>query len=59
MMPALRTVDQKDRNVMLFNDWLGQNGHKQFADWVKDKDGWIAVCRMDDNQQPCVRQQRA
>ena len=43
----LRTIDQRDRNVMLFNDWLGQNGYEQFADWVKGEDGWSAVCRMD------------
>jgi hypothetical protein len=50
----LRTIDQRDRNVMLFNDWLGQNGYEQFADWVKDSDGWSAVCRMDDELQPQV-----
>ena len=50
----LRTIDQRDRNVMLFNDWLGQNGYEQFADWVKDADGWKAVCRMDEELQPQV-----
>ena len=48
----LRTIDQRDRNVMLFNDWLGQNGYEQFADWVKDSDGWSAVCRMDEELEP-------
>ena len=50
----LRTIDQRDRNVMLFNDWLGQNGYEQFADWVKDAGGWKAVCRMDEELQPQV-----
>ena len=30
----LRTIDQKDRNVMLFNDWLEQSGYEPFAQWV-------------------------
>jgi len=50
----LCTIDQRDWNVMLFNDWLGQNGYEQFADWVKGADGWSAVCRMDDELQPKV-----
>ena len=33
----LGSVDQKDRNVMMFNDWLEQNGYRPFADWVKDE----------------------
>jgi len=28
----LRSLDQKDRNVMLYNDWLEQNGYEPFAD---------------------------
>ena len=50
----LRTIDQKDRNVMLFNDWLGQSGYEQVGDWVKDADGWKAVCRVDEELLPCV-----
>lgn len=41
----LRTIDQKDRNVMLFNDWLEQSGYEPFADWVKDEAGWKPVVR--------------
>ena len=48
----LRSVDQKDRNVMLFNDWLEQNGYEPFADWVKDEDGWKPVVRHDSELQP-------
>ena len=50
----LRSIDQKDRNVMLFNDWLEQNGYEPFADWVKDEQGWKPVCRVDDEVQPKV-----
>ena len=50
----LRSVDQKDRNVMLFNDWLEQNGYRPFADWVKDEAGWKPVVRFDDELQPMV-----
>eukprot|EP00966_Prymnesium_polylepis_P128824 2979510-Prymnesium_polylepis.1 len=50
----LRTVDQKDRNVMLFNDWLQQCGYEGFADWVDDSHGKKAVCRIDGEQQPVV-----
>ena len=50
----LRTVDQKDRNVMLFNDWLEQSGYEPFADWVQDADGWRVACRFDDEQKPQV-----
>ena len=48
----LRSVDQKDRNVMLFNDLLEQNGYEPFADWVKDEDGWKPVVRHDSELQP-------
>ena len=48
----LRTIDQRDRNVMLFNDWLEQSGYEPFADWVKDEAGWKAECRMDEDMQP-------
>jgi hypothetical protein len=50
----LRSVDQKDRNVMLFNDWLEQNGYRPFADWVKDEAGWKPVVRVDKELQPMV-----
>ena len=50
----LRSLDQKDRNVMLYNDWLQQNGYEPFADWVKDELGWKPVCRVDEELQPKV-----
>ena len=42
----LRSVDQKDRNLMLFNDWLEQNGYRPFADWVKEEAGWKPIVRV-------------
>jgi hypothetical protein len=50
----LRSLDQKDRNVMLFNDWLQQNGYEPFADWVKDELGWKPVCQHDEELRPRV-----
>ena len=50
----LRSIDQKDRTVMLYNDWLEQNGFEPFADWVKDELGWKPVCRVDEELQPKV-----
>ena len=50
----LRTVDQKDRNVMLFNDWLEHSGYEPFADWVDDSHGKKAVCRVNSEQDPVV-----
>ena len=52
----LRSVDQKDRNVMLFNDWLEQNGYQPFADWVNEARRGVdgSVCRHDEEQQPRV-----
>eukprot|EP00966_Prymnesium_polylepis_P248554 5746919-Prymnesium_polylepis.1 len=50
----LRSLDQNDRNVMLYNDWLEQNGYEPFADWVKHELGWKPVCRVDEELQPKV-----
>ena len=50
----LRTIDQKDRNVMLFNDWLEQSGYEPFAQWVKDTDGWKPAMFFDEELQPRV-----
>ena len=50
----LRTIDQKDRNVMLYNDWLQQSGYEPFADWEKGEAGWKAVNRMDEEGEPMV-----
>ena len=50
----LRSIDQKDRNVMMFNDWLEHNGYEPFADWVENELGWKPVCRVDEELQPKV-----
>ena len=50
----LRSIDQKDRNVMLFNDWLEQSGYEPFADWVKDGAGWKPVMRFEGELEPVV-----
>ena len=34
----VRSLDQRDRKVGLFGDWLETSGHGKYVEWVQDKE---------------------
>ena len=49
---CVRSLDQRDRKVGLFGDWLEASGHGKFIGWVQDEETQLwklaAVCGEDD-----------
>ena len=34
----VRSIDQRDRKVGLFGDWLERSGHGRYLEWVQDEE---------------------